>query len=105
MNEFIEMKDLRITLTDEAQRRIVENAVLKSSPTQVYYLIRKYMLRRLGVQEGWYANSKRTKWVEEDGYGHYEREEIRGDITPEQLEVLEYLDTLRKLMEQGKRDV
>lgn len=102
MNELIEMKDLTITLTNDAQRRITENTVLKSSPSQVFYLLRKYMLRRLGVQEGWHANSNRTKWVEDDGYGHYEIEVVRGDITPEQLEVLECLDTVYELMRKEK---
>lgn len=102
MNEIINIQDLTITLTDDAKRRITENTVLNFTPTQVYFLLRKYMLRQLGVQEGWYANPTHTKWLEDDGYGHYEIKVVRGDITPEQREVLECLGTVYDLLRKEK---
>lgn len=104
MSERIEISDISITLTDNAIRRITENTFANYTPREVCRLLRNMMLSRLGVGSGWYTKDNRTKWVEMDGYGHYESEEYRGKVTPEQFEVLECLDTVYDLLCKGKGD-
>lgn len=105
MEEQIGVCDLKITLTEQALRRLTTKTLKSYTPREVCHTLRSIMLSRLGVEDGWYTNSDRTKWLMEEGYGHYEREVFCANVTPEQREVLECLSTLQNLLSRGHSNV